>query len=139
MIDYVTFYIITVILSLHFIADFIFQPDWIAKLKSKDNMALAAHVFIYSIITAIGYNLLIFPLILYGYSGSIISEISAIFLIYVTVTHFATDWVTSRINSRLYKRGKIHEFFVGVGIDQWIHYLTLFGFFFMMEMGNKLW
>lgn len=47
--------IITVIfiMTIHFIADFILQSDWMAKNKSKSNKALLAHVSIYTLVLAI--------------------------------------------------------------------------------------
>ena len=39
--------------------------------------------------------------------------------------HFPVDYVTSRLNSKLYQAGKNHEFFVSIGFDQWIHFATI--------------
>jgi len=41
------------------------------------------------------------------------------------VLHFATDFVTSRITSRLWYQQREHDFFVMVGLDQLIHQITL--------------
>jgi len=41
------------------------------------------------------------------------------------VTHFVTDAITSRINTRLWQEKQVHWFFVSVGFDQFIHYITL--------------
>lgn len=40
--------------------------------------------------------------------------------------HWITDYFTSRVNTSLHKAGKIHEFFVSIGFDQWLHYFQLF-------------
>jgi len=47
------------------------------------------------------------------------------FAILLALIHFPVDYVTSRLNSKLYKAGKNHEFFVSIGFDQWLHFLTI--------------
>ena len=39
--------------------------------------------------------------------------------------HGCVDYVTSRINKKLWAQGRVHAFFVGVGADQAIHMSTL--------------
>jgi hypothetical protein len=41
------------------------------------------------------------------------------------VAHTATDYVTSRINARLWEEKKVHWFFVSIGFDQFLHYTQL--------------
>lgn len=41
------------------------------------------------------------------------------------IAHWCTDFVTSRVNTYLYKKGDTHNFFVCIGFDQWIHHITL--------------
>lgn len=97
-------WLILAILGTHFVGDFILQSDWMASNKSKRNSVLALHVGIYS-----SCFLWLGPL----YAG-------VNFL-----AHFATDWITSRWTSRLYKAKKIHWFFVVIGLDQLAHYAVL--------------
>ena len=106
----ITLFDITVLLITHFIADFICQTDRMAKGKSTSNLVLSEHVLVYSM-----------PFILMGF----IIPISYLFLILNFIGHWCTDYVTSRITSKLWKEGKVHWFFVVIGADQLIHALTL--------------
>ncbi len=90
-------------LVLHFIADFICQTDYIAINKSKSNKVLGMHCLIYTC--------------WFTFFGPL-------FAVWVFVTHFITDYFTSRLNSYLYTRNR-HWFFVAIGADQLIHQLTL--------------
>ena len=103
MIDYT---LILWLLFIHWIADFIFQPDWMAKGKSKNNWILTQHAATYGLIVGIAMGSLI-----YGVVNGLI--------------HWCVDYATSRWNARMYAQGKIHEFFVGIGFDQWLHAVTL--------------
>lgn len=92
------------LLATHFVADFVLQSDWMAINKSKNWTALLTHAFVYS--------LCFIWLGLY-------------FFLLTFIFHTITDAVTSRITSALWKQGKRHWFFVVIGLDQLIHYLTL--------------
>ena len=110
-----TFQTIMSILAIHWIGDFVLQTDWQAKNKSKNNQALIAHVSGYTIVLLV-YGLIFLPV-----------EIAYPWALTNGVIHFAVDYVTSRVNTYLWNKGKIHEFFVSVGFDQLIHYACLFG------------
>lgn len=120
-------------LAVHFVADFVLQSNWMATNKSKRWDALALHCLVYAacwLWLGIAFALITF------------------------VTHFITDAITSRITSRLWflrmelagrkwrvvadgvsseepaywvnlDDGKRHWFFVVIGADQVIHYVTL--------------
>lgn len=105
--------VILVILFAHWVADFIAQTDQMAKNKSTSNKWLISHVSTYG---------LVMGLIILVTLGSI----SLIWLAINTVAHGATDYVTSRITSRLWKAGETHWFFVVVGFDQLVHMATMF-------------
>ncbi len=94
-------------LFLHWIADFVLQTDDIAKLKSKNNFALGFHCIAYASVFIVGTLNFNYGLLL-------------------GLIHFPADYVTSRLNSRLYKAGKNHKFFVSIGFDQLIHFITIF-------------
>lgn len=99
---------------LHFVADFILQSDWVAGKKSSDNAVLVYHVSLYSLPFA--------PFVLWYLSP----ENAAAFILVNAVAHFVTDYITSRMTSKLYKAGERHWFFVVIGADQAIHMSTLF-------------
>ena len=128
--DYVTFYFIISILAIHFIADFICQTDEQAKGKSKDNWVLFDHVLNYTTITTVLYCLLIYPIVFINKFHFVIVYGIALLIF---ITHYGQDWITSRINSKLWADGKVHLFFVGIGLDQLIHFATLFGIFYLIN------
>ena len=90
----------------HWVADFIMQSDWMAKEKAKSNKALLIHCFSYG--ATIGAMTL-----------------SPLFGLVQFLIHIPVDYVTSRINAKLYADKKIHWFFVSIGFDQFIHLSTL--------------
>ena len=90
----------------HWLADFVLQSDQMARNKSTSNFWLLAHVWVYSITLAA----------FFGWEYALINGLA----------HAAVDACTSRINSRLWKAGKVHYFFVGVGFDQALHFTILF-------------
>ena len=90
----------------HWVADFVFQSDWMAQNKSKSWKALLIHC---------------------GCYGGIIASmtLSPIFGLLNALIHIPVDYITSRINSKLWADKKVHWFFVSVGFDQLIHFITL--------------
>lgn len=102
------------ILLTHFVADFIFQTDKQAINKSSSNYWLTVHVATY------GIGLAIFAQLWIG------TTLPALYWILSNVAlHWCTDFVTSRINSYLWRKEMRHWFFVGIGADQMIHYTCL--------------
>jgi len=111
---------IILILATHFIADFMCQTDEQAKNKSKSNFALSLHVSIYTC----GLYLLAVVLIF-----TYFREDGGYLMAWVFTNgalHWITDYYTSRLNKHLWETGNVHNFFVGVGFDQLIHYICLF-------------
>ena len=131
-----------VLLTAHFVGDFLCQSDRMALNKSKSWDVLAWHVSVYTVVIAVA-SLRLVPL----------CAPWGLFVTITFVTHFATDAVTSRITSRLWflditasgdlgkiwregtirteptycveDRGTRHWFFVVIGVDQLIHAWTL--------------
>jgi len=50
----------------------------------------------------------------------------ALFCLITFITHTITDYFTSRLNSKLWEQGKVHNFFVALSFDQILHYVQLF-------------
>jgi membrane-bound metal-dependent hydrolase YbcI (DUF457 family) len=112
-------WVILIGLIVHWVADFVLQTDWEAKNKSTNNLALTKHVLKYSfvwLILTIG--------IVYG-TNDRSNDLLLLFAPITFVCHWITDYFTSRLNTRLWKNGKVHNFFVSIGFDQILHYLQL--------------
>lgn len=106
----------------HWLSDFVAQTDWMAKNKSKSNFALSVHIMSYScglLIFAITTNLI------KRHMGLPTTIHVLTFVAINGLAHFAVDYVTSRISSKLWERGQVHNFFVVIGLDQAIHMATL--------------
>lgn len=113
------------ILFIHWVADFIFQTDKMATGKSKNWTDLLSHTTAYSVIWAIPFYILLGthnkPLTCEVYLG-----LTMCFCIITFIAHTVTDYLTYRLNSRLWNEKKVHYFFVSIGFDQWLHYAQLF-------------
>jgi len=105
------------ILLIHWFADFVLQTDKQAKGKSKNWSDLLSHTFYYSLCW------LIIGIGLSGWLG--IKEV-VLFSTITFIAHTITDYFTSRLNAKLWAKGDVHNFFVSVGFDQFLHYLQLF-------------
>lgn len=106
--------LILLIIFLHFIADFVCQSHWMATNKSKDVVALSAHVVVYTCVLTAGLVIVLgvsYPLFQYCIMNGLL--------------HFYVDFVTSRVSSYMWSKGRIHDFFVVVGFDQLVHYFCL--------------
>lgn len=113
------FYGLLWLLAVHFVADFVLQSDRVAQGKSKSIAVLGEHIAIYTICLLVGAIPLAFIL---GHHGGVMM---GLWVAINGAAHFATDYVTSRINAHLWATKQVHNFFVGVGADQLIHTLTL--------------
>lgn len=116
---------IFIILITHWVADFVLQTDKQAKGKSKNWSDLLAHTFTYSTMWIFASCLLI------GYENKgqetqwyVIH--SFLFGLVTFICHTITDYFTSRLNSKLWAKGDVHNFFVSIGFDQVLHYIQLF-------------
>lgn len=108
-------YFYLILLFTHWVADFIFQTNWEATNKSKNNIALLSHTTKYSII-------MLLPVI---FNLTFTLEDIAAFWVVTFFCHTITDFFTSRINSKLWAKQDVHNFFVSIGFDQFLHALQL--------------
>lgn len=113
--------LIIIICFSHWIADFVFQTDWMARNKSKSNTALMAHILTYSTILGICLSPFLFSI-----------ELLA-FVVINAVLHFTIDWCSSRVTSKLHRQNKMGSatvpnfgFFSIIGLDQFAHMSSLF-------------
>lgn len=93
---------ILILLFAHFIADFVCQSQRVSINKSTDNVILFWHCFLYSLICGL-------------------MTLNILFGLCLLLSHFAIDYVTSRITKKLYAKGDMHNFFVVIGFDQFLH------------------
>lgn len=103
------------ILLIHFLADFGLQTHEQATNKSTSLKYLTYHVGVYSLIWWLAY---------WAWSGNVVTA-----LLFAAITfgaHFVTDYFTSRLSSKFFKAGDMHNGFVVVGFDQMLHYIQLF-------------
>jgi hypothetical protein len=115
------------ILIIHFIGDFVLQTDKQAKGKSKNWRDLLSHTLTYS-----GFWLFIGTI--WSISSNIYTHFNYLFdwwivwkfSIITFIFHTITDYFTSRLNSKLWTKGDVHNFFVSIGFDQILHYVQLF-------------
>lgn len=127
----ISIYEVLLILLVHYIADFIFQDDYWAKNKNKDNICLIKHTSVYSLVTF----MLLLPVVLIYHPDSNISIIifkTMIFSVISFVFHTVTDYYTSRIvgikfeNKQYGTKIPSVGVFSVIGLDQLLHYIQLF-------------
>jgi len=107
--------LLLILLTIHFVADFVLQTDWQAKNKSTNWEALLRHVGVYA--------LCFVPFAMWHYGVANPKGFAFVFITFAL--HFATDAVTSRINSKMWAAQRVHAFFVGIGADQLSHAYAL--------------
>lgn len=121
-----TFIEILAIIIIHWIADFIFQTDKMAKEKSKNWKDLLYHTSTYSLIW-------LFAGVFYTLTSNLPTHLAVLFALITFICHTPTDYFTSRLNSKLWAEGKTHWFFVSIGFDQILHYAQLFGTYYLLK------
>lgn len=107
--------LIIFIMLIHFLADFGLQTHEQFQKKSSDSKFLFYHVGVYS---------MIWFLALCGYPDLELDGVLTFTLI-TFVSHFVTDWMTSRIGKPFWENKDFHNGFVVIGFDQLLHYIQL--------------
>lgn len=113
------------IIFTHWVADFVLQTNKQAKEKSKSNKQLTLHVLSYSIVWLLIAN--VYSIITNNYL------VVSLFPIITFICHWITDYFTSRLNTKLWNKGDVHNFFVSVGFDQVLHYIQLFLTYYLLK------
>lgn len=117
--------IVLSILFYHWFADFVCQTDWQAQNKSTNWEALLAHTGVYSALWMI-------PISIWG----VITNGGANMLWFFPITfliHTATDYYTSRVNKVLWDNKQVHQFFVSIGFDQFLHFTQLLLTYYLLK------
>jgi len=122
--------IVLYLIFLHWVADFVIQTHWQASNKSKNWVALSSHVLTYTIAICVGLTLYMENRV--GLEFREFWPFLATWTLVNGALHFVTDAITSRINTYLWNKGSVHNFFVSVGFDQVLHYFALIGTFFFL-------
>lgn len=105
----------------HWFADFVCQTHKMAINKSVSNYWLTMHVASYSIIMT-GASMLAFGPIKGAFFGLV-----------TFISHWITDYYTSRMSSKYFKVSDYHNGWVVVGADQWIHLACLMASYLMFK------
>jgi hypothetical protein len=121
------------IIFVHWVSDFVLQTQHMSTRKSSSNYYLTLHVIVYSFATILGWTLILPLLGIHLYSGPVWLAFLLIF-----ITHWITDYFTSRKTSKLYKEEKYHDFFVVIGFDQVLHYTQLFLIFNYIILNHSI-
>ena len=135
---------LTVILSIifiHWVADFIFQAEEWAVNKSKSLKALLKHTVMYSFI----WYIVLLGFAIYGtrFNGPKIEDLGwtpwmGLFPVITFVFHTITDYFTSKIVSRKFANNEYGSSipnlgaFSVIGFDQVLHYIQLFGTYYLL-------
>lgn len=115
---YAAFYIY--VLFAHFVADFMFQADWVIRSEIFEIRTLNLHMLAYASIMFV----FIGPL-LYWISPENGFALAAKFVIINASAHIITDYFTDKLAAKCWLKGDQHNFFVVRAFDQFLHTATL--------------
>jgi hypothetical protein len=118
--------IILAILTVHFVADFVFQSSQMATNKSKSIKWLSIHVGVYGLVSLLSAFIICFKfdncLLAFGWWSTNV------------LLHFIVDFFTSKVTSKLWEQKKTRLFFTMIGFDQLLHNICLIGtYYYFLE------
>ena len=129
----ITIFEVLTILSIHWIADFIFQDEKWAIGKSSSIKSLLSHTFTYSLMWVVFAFLFLLGGYLFDLPKFQLDVVKVIYFIITTlVAHTITDYFTSKIVSKKFKKQQYGSpipnlgAFSIIGFDQILHYFQLF-------------
>jgi len=102
-------------LLIHWLADFALQTEKQATQKSTNITQLTFHVLTYT---------LVWFMAIWVYQGNIENALK--FSAITFVSHWLTDFTTSRVGKPYWDSGDYHNGFTIVGFDQILHYIQLY-------------
>ena len=108
------FYLL-MIFTMHFLADFAIQTEWMALGKSKEWSPLLAHIGTYTAILLLFSSLFLPPLV------------AVLWTVSNGLCHLVVDYFSSRAMRRARESGQERKFFMILGLDQMLHFWCLFG------------
>ena len=124
----INIYIVLAILFTHWVADFVMQTHEQLIGKSKSNKILTEHILWYTGTFLVSFWLVLtFNYAVLDQTPSSLGWHSSILLFFpiTFICHWITDYYASRLNSKLWAKGDVHNFFVSIGFDQFLHVAQL--------------
>lgn len=128
-----TLILIIIIITIHYIADFIFQDEKWALGKSSSNADLLIHTATYTAIWIICTGALIIitgqhlvPKLLWFFPIT--------FVVHTITDYFTSRWVKKKFDAKYYG-SPIPNFgaFSSIGFDQVLHYVQIFGTYYLLN------
>jgi hypothetical protein len=114
--------VILAILTVHFVADFVFQSSQMAINKSKSIKWLSIHVGVYGLVSLLSTVAVSRLILSWG-------DVLAWWALNVLL-HFIVDFFTSKVTSKLWEQKNMRLFFTMIGFDQLLHNICLIGTYY---------
>lgn len=113
------------LVTAHYVSDFLAQSQWMAEEKSKSNFVLTAHIYVLSFVLCLFFWL--GPCAVWTLPGFSIGAMTVLTLVAVNgATHWVIDYFSSRAMRKAWEEGRVRTFFKILGLDQALHVGILF-------------